>query len=152
MRIDVIHGPNLDRLGRRETSIYGAVTLAQIDDALVRRGTRLGVHVHATQSAHEGALVERIHAAADAGSSGVVINPAAYTHTSVALRDALLAVELPFIEVHLSNVYAREPFRHVSLLRDKALGVLCGLGPHGYLVALDAIVRHLRGTTDDLGA
>ena len=141
----ILNGPNLDRLGSRETSIYGAATLAQITDRVDRLAASLGVEVEHRQSAHEGALVEAIHRAADAGVVGAVVNAAAYTHTSVALRDALLAVDLPFVEVHLSNVARREPFRHTSLLADVAVGVIYGLGPIGYELALRALVERRRG-------
>jgi 3-dehydroquinate dehydratase-2 len=144
MRIDVVHGPNLDLLGTREPAVYGTMTLDALNETLVARGASLGVSVVCCQSAHEGALVDQIHAAWRAGTSGIVINPAAYTHTSVAIRDALLATSLPFVEVHLSNVYARESFRHVSLLRDVAVGVIVGLGPWGYQAALEFLVRTQR--------
>lgn len=143
-KILVVHGPNLDRLGRREPAVYGATTLADIDRRLVALGEELGCVVVSFQSAHEGALIERIHAAADDGETrGVVINPGGYTHSSVALRDALLAAGLPFVEVHLSNVHAREPFRRHSYFSDVAAGVITGLGAVGYELALRGLVAKL---------
>ncbi|MBP8297483.1 MAG: type II 3-dehydroquinate dehydratase [Burkholderiales bacterium] len=132
----VIHGPNLNLLGTREPAVYGATTLADIDRELQHVGQQHGVVVESFQSNHEGALVDRIQLARGAGVGFIVINPAAYTHTSVAIRDALAAVEVPFIEVHLSNVHKREPFRHHSYLSDQAVGVIAGLGAHGYGFAL----------------
>jgi 3-dehydroquinate dehydratase II len=132
----VLHGPNLNLLGTREPGVYGATTLAEIDRMMKTEGEKAGVSVESFQSNHEGALVERVHAARDAGVAFIVINPAAFTHTSVAIRDALAAVAVPFIEVHLSNVHRREPFRHHSYLSDVAVGVVAGLGPAGYRYAL----------------
>lgn len=142
-KILVLHGPNLNLLGRREPHIYGASTLADIDRDLVERARAAGFECTAFQSNSEAALIERIHAAFDDGTAFVVINPAAFTHTSIALRDALAGVQLPFIEVHLSNVHAREPFRHHSYFSDIAAGVICGLGAAGYGYALDAAINHL---------
>lgn len=139
MSLLVLHGPNLNLLGTREPGIYGAMTLAQIDDDLARIAADGGAKLHAFQSNHEGALIDRIHAARGDGTTHIVINPGGLTHTSVALRDALAAVALPFIEVHLSNIHRREPFRHHSYLSDLALGVICGLGADGYRLA----VHHL---------
>ncbi|GAP35268.1 type II 3-dehydroquinate dehydratase [Piscinibacter sakaiensis] len=136
MQILVLHGPNLNLLGTREPSVYGTTTLAQIDAELASIAADAGASLSSFQSNHEGALVDRIQAARTDGTQFIVINPAAYTHTSVALRDALAAVDLPFIEVHLSNVHQREPFRHRSYLSDLAVGVVCGLGPAGYRAAL----------------
>lgn len=136
----VLHGPNLNLLGTREPEVYGATTLADINAALVERARARGVTLAHFQSNHEGALVDRIHAARDEGVDFIIINPAAYTHTSVALRDALAGVAIPYIEVHLSNVHRREPFRHHSYLADQAVGVICGLGWRGYLAALDYII------------
>ncbi|CAJ0848040.1 type II 3-dehydroquinate dehydratase [Ralstonia flatus] len=139
----VLHGPNLNLLGTREPEVYGATTLADINAALVERAAARGVTLAHFQSNHEGALVDRIHAAKSEGVEFIIINPAAYTHTSVALRDALAGVVIPYIEVHLSNVHRREPFRHHSYLADQAVGVICGLGWRGYLAALDfAIDQH----------
>jgi 3-dehydroquinate dehydratase-2 len=136
MRIWVLHGPNLNLLGTREPGVYGTVTLADIDRDLTEAGARAGVQVECFQSNHEGALVDRIHQAPAAGVGFFVVNPAAYTHTSVAIRDALAAVAIPFIEVHLSNVHKREAFRHHSYLSDQAVGVIAGLGASGYRYAL----------------
>lgn len=135
-RILVLHGPNLNLLGTREPEHYGAQTLAEIDAALQEQGRAAGVTVECYQSNAEHALIERIHAARAEGVGYIIINPAAYTHTSVALRDALAAVAIPFIEVHLSNVHAREAFRHRSYFSDLAVGVISGLGAMGYLFAL----------------
>lgn len=137
----VVHGPNLDQLGRREPGVYGRTTLADIDARLASVGLELGTAVSCLQSNWEGALVDRLHAG---GFDGVVINPAGLTHTSVVLRDALLATGRPFVEIHLTNVHAREPFRHRSLLADVAVGVLGGFGPMGYELALRGLVAHLR--------
>jgi len=140
----VLHGPNLNLLGSREPGVYGMTTLAQIDRMLADEGAAAGVRVEAFQSNHEGALVDRIQGAPAAGVGFIVINPAAFTHTSVALRDALAAVAVPFIEVHLSNVHRREPFRHHSYLSDLAVGVIAGLGPSGYQYALQHAIASLR--------
>jgi 3-dehydroquinate dehydratase-2 len=143
MQLLVLHGPNLNLLGSREPGLYGSSTLADIDGALVAQAAALGVGLQTFQSNHEGALVDRIHEARGQ-VQGILINAAAYTHTSVALRDALLAVALPFVELHLSNTHAREPFRHHSTLADKALGVICGFGPDSYRLARDGLGAHLR--------
>ncbi len=135
-KILVLHGPNLNLLGTREPEHYGNQTLAEIDAALQEQGRAAGVTVECFQSNAEHALIERIHAARSEGVGFIIINPAAYTHTSVALRDALAAVAIPFIEVHLSNVHAREPFRRQSYFSDLAVGVISGLGAMGYLFAL----------------
>lgn len=141
-RILVLHGPNLNLLGRREPEIYGHTTLADIDAGLAELGKTLGCEVESFQSNHEGELVERIQQAMGT-RDGIVINPAAFTHTSVAIRDALAATGLPLVEVHLSNVFAREPFRHHSYVSDLALAVVSGLGASGYGAALEGLVRHL---------
>lgn len=142
-RLLVLHGPNLNLLGSREPEVYGRVTLEQIDQALSARAKEAGVELVAFQSNHEGHLVDRVHAAAAEGIEFIVINPAAYTHTSVALRDALAGVGIPFVEVHLSNVHRREPFRHHSYFSDQAEGVICGLGWKGYLYALEFALERL---------
>ena len=142
-RILVIHGPNLNLLGTREPEQYGRVTLTDINVGLARLAEAAGVELDAFQSNHEGALIERIHAAREQGVRAIIINPAAYTHTSVALRDALAAVAIPFVEVHLSNVHAREPFRHHSYFSDLAIGVICGLGHQGYMLALEYLLNKL---------
>ncbi|MGN5479936.1 type II 3-dehydroquinate dehydratase [Cupriavidus basilensis] len=133
----VLHGPNLNLLGTREPETYGHTTLVDIDAALAQHAADAGIALSSFQSNHEGALVDRIHAARTEGVDFIIINPAAYTHTSVALRDALAGVAIPFVEVHLSNVHRRESFRHHSYFSDLAVGVICGLGWHGYLLALD---------------
>lgn len=140
----VLHGPNLNLLGTREPAVYGHDTLADIDARLRAAGEAAGVAVHSFQSNGEAALVDRIHAAKSDETAFIIINPAAYTHTSVALRDALAAVAIPFIEVHLSNVHAREPFRHHSYFSDLAVGVITGLGAQGYELALAAALARLR--------
>jgi 3-dehydroquinate dehydratase-2 len=143
MRVLVIHGPNLNLLGTREPEIYGSTTLSDINLSLARLAEAAGVALEAFQSNHEGALIERIHAAREQGVGAIIINPAAYTHTSVALRDALAAVAIPFVEVHLSNVHAREGFRHHSYFSDLAIGVICGLGHDGYRLALEYLLNRL---------
>ena len=143
-RIWVLHGPNLNLLGTREPGIYGTTTLAQIDQGLADEGAAAGIRVESFQSNHEGALVDHIHAARAEGVAFIVINPAAFTHTSVAIRDALAGVGIPFIEVHLSNVHAREPFRHHSYFSDLAVGVIAGLGPSGYRAALRYAIDTVR--------
>lgn len=137
MQILVLHGPNLNLLGTREPGVYGNRTLDQIDTDLAQRAADAGAKLQTFQSNHEGALIDRVQAARHDGTRFIIINPAALTHTSVGLRDALAAVALPFIEVHLSNVHRREPFRHHSYFSDLAVGVICGLGADGYRLALD---------------
>ncbi len=139
----VLQGPNLDLLGTREPEVYGDQTLADITSRLDDVASVLGISLRHVQSNHEGELVEAVHGAWREGAVGAVVNAAAYTHTSVALRDAFGATALPFVEIHISNVYAREAFRHRSLLSDKALGVLCGLGTQGYELALRGLLGHL---------
>jgi 3-dehydroquinate dehydratase-2 len=136
-KVLVLHGPNLNLLGTREPETYGHTTLADIDAALASHAADAGIALSSFQSNHEGALVDRIHAARTEGVEFIIINPAAYTHTSVAMRDALAGVAIPFVEVHLSNVHRRESFRHHSYFSDLAVGVICGLGWQGYLLALD---------------
>lgn len=139
--IAVLHGPNLNLLGQREQAIYGAATLADIDRALAELGGELGVVPICSQHNGEGDLVEAIHAAGAAGCVGILINPAAYTHTSIAVRDALLGVGLPAVEVHLSNVHAREAFRHHSTIADVVVGRVMGFGPSSYLLGLRGLVE-----------
>lgn len=139
----VLHGPNLNLLGTREPGIYGATTLADIDHELADKARAAGHQLQSLQSNAEHVLVERIHEAGREGVRFILINPAAFTHTSVALRDALLAVSIPFIEVHLSNVHTREAFRHHSYFSDVAVGVICGLGAQGYQLALEAAIARL---------
>jgi 3-dehydroquinate dehydratase-2 len=133
----VIHGPNLNLLGTREPAVYGSTTLAQIDERLSQLAQAAGVDLASFQSNHEGALIDRLHAAKDTQVGFIIINPAAFTHTSVALRDALAALAVPFVEVHLSNVHRREPFRHHSYFSDLAEAVIAGMGPYGYEAALN---------------
>lgn len=140
-RILVIHGPNLNLLGKREPEVYGSKTLEDINSHLITHGKNHSCEVITFQSNHEGALVERIHQAYNEKVSFIIINPAAFTHTSIAIRDALLGVNIPFIEVHLSNVHAREPFRHHSYLSDKAQSVICGMGAYGYTAALQYVLQ-----------
>jgi 3-dehydroquinate dehydratase-2 len=144
MQILVLHGPNLNLLGTREPGVYGSQTLAQIDADLAKMAADAGFVLESFQSNHEGALVDQIQAARPDGCRFIIINPAAYTHTSVAMRDALAAVAIPFIEVHLSNIHQREAFRHHSLFSALAVGVICGLGASGYQLALAHVIEHLR--------
>ena len=137
----VLNGPNLNMLGVREPGVYGNLTLAEIEANLSRLAKQAGHSLTCFQSNAEGALVDRIHAAYQEAVDFILINPGAYTHTSIALRDALLATKIPFIEVHLSNVHAREPFRKHSYLSDIARGVICGFGPIGYELALTAALE-----------
>ncbi|WP_073603686.1 type II 3-dehydroquinate dehydratase [Vibrio aerogenes] len=142
-KILVLNGPNLNLLGQREPAHYGAQTLAQIVETLHRQAVDAGITLEHLQSNREYELIDKIHQAMG-NTDFIIINPAAFTHTSVALRDALLGVDIPFIEVHLSNIHAREPFRHHSYLSDKAQGVICGLGAQGYEFALSAAVKKLQ--------
>jgi len=144
LRILVLHGPNLNLLGTREPATYGSQTLDDINNELTQLGKSLQADVSNYQSNHEGELVDRLHQAGRDQFDGIIINPAAYTHTSVALRDALLAINLPFIEVHLSNVYQRESFRHQSFLSDIAHGVITGFGNTSYSLALRGLITQLR--------
>jgi 3-dehydroquinate dehydratase-2 len=139
----VLHGPNLNLLGERETQHYGRDSLAQIDARLRERAQGAGIELQTLQSNAEHVLVERVHVAKTDGTAFIIINPAAFTHTSVALRDALAGVRIPFIEVHLSNIHAREPFRRQSYFSDLACGVISGLGPVVYELALEAALRQL---------
>jgi len=142
-KILVVHGPNLNLLGDRETQHYGQDSLESINRRLVEQGRKAGHTVEAFQSNAEAPIIERIHAAKSDETAYIIINPAAFTHTSVAVRDALAAVRIPFIEVHLSNVHAREAFRRHSYFSDLAAGVITGLGAMGYELALDAASRAL---------
>jgi 3-dehydroquinate dehydratase-2 len=139
----VIHGPNLNLLGTREPDVYGTQTLADIESELSALAQTLGVEIACFQSNHEGELIDRIQQAMGQ-ETGVLINPGGFTHSSVALRDALVATALPIVEVHLSNVYARESFRQHSYVSPIALGVISGLGARGYLFGLEALVEHLK--------
>ena len=142
-KILVIHGPNLNLLGRREPALYGQATLAEIDADLAGIARGSGHDLSSFQSNSEGALIDRVHAAAKDGVAFIAINPGALTHTSIALRDALAAVKIPFIEVHLSNVHAREAFRHHSYLADLAVGVITGFGADSYRLGLMAALKRL---------
>ena len=139
----VLHGPNLNMLGQREPDKYGTTTLADINQQLSASASANGLQLDNFQSNAEHELVDRIHRARTEGIKFIIINPAAFTHTSVALRDAILASDIPFIEVHISNVHAREAFRHHSYFSDIAVGVICGLGPVGYQLALQAAINKL---------
>lgn len=139
----VLHGPNLNLLGKREPQVYGHETLSSIDEALTDRGKSLGVTVECVQSNHEGVLVDSIHAAMDV-HHGILINAGAYTHTSIALRDAIAAVKVPTVEVHLSNIYRREEFRHHSYIAAVAVGQISGFGANSYYLGLDALVHYIQ--------
>lgn len=142
-RAFILNGPNLNLLGTRETGIYGTTTLAGIEKLCAARAKALGLKADFRQSNHEGELVDWIHEAGKA-KAGIAINAGAYTHTSVALHDALKSVDVPVVEVHLSNIFAREPFRHHSYISPAALGVVCGFGPKGYELALEALAAALQ--------
>ena len=143
MHLLLLNGPNLNLLGQREPGIYGRETLASIEAALTAEAGDQGAQLECFQSNFEGALVDRIHQAMGI-SQGILINAGAYTHTSIALRDALAGVAIPYVELHLSNTHAREPFRHRSYLADRALGVVCGFGAQSYVLALQGLIHHLR--------
>jgi len=143
--IFVLHGPNLDRLGGREPELYGHETLAQIDRSLIALGASLGLEVECFQSAHEGVLIDRIHAASDAGVAGFLCNPGGLGPSSVSLRDAFLACGLPLVEVHCSNIAAREEFRRETLLSDVAVGCVSGFGGESYRLGLRGLAAHLKG-------
>jgi len=138
----VLNGPNLNLLGQRQPEVYGRTTLADIEAACTAHAASLGMDVAFLQSNHEGVMIDAIHAAKGT-HGGLVINAGAYTHTSIALMDAVASVELPTVEVHLSNIHAREEFRHISYLARVAIGQICGFGPRGYLMALDALAERL---------
>ncbi len=143
-RILVLHGPNLNLLGSREPDVYGRTTLVDIHAMMEARARAAGVQIESFQSNGEGELIDRVQAAGAEGIEFIIINPAGYTHTSVALRDALAAVGIPFIEVHLSNIFARESFRQHSYFSALAVGTICGLGAQGYLLALEAALARIR--------
>lgn len=140
----VLNGPNLNLLGTRQPEIYGHTTLADVEAMCVAHGEARGVQVACRQSNHEGALVDAVHAARGT-FDGIVLNAGAYTHSSIALHDAILGTQMPVIELHLSNIHARESFRHHSFIAPVAVGMICGFGPAGYILALDAMIGHLGG-------
>ena len=144
MNILVLHGPNLNLLGQREPEIYGHRTLADIDAELARLGDQLSVRIESFQSNHEGALIDRLQQAMQDGTNGILINPGGLTHTSIALRDTISALSMPVVEVHLSNIHAREAFRNQSYISPVVSGVVCGFGPDSYLLALRAILAKLK--------
>jgi 3-dehydroquinate dehydratase-2 len=144
MKILLINGPNLNLLGTREPAKYGSTTLPQVEAMLQEEARRLGVELACFQSNHEGGIVDRIHAARTEGVAGIVINPGAYTHTSVAIRDAFAGTAIPFAEIHISNVHAREPFRHHSYLSEIAAGIVVGFGVEGYVLALRGLVKKVQ--------
>ena len=143
MRVSVLNGPNLNLLGTREPALYGSVSLGEIEQLLRARASELEVDLAWSQTNHEGEFVDLIQGL-PSSADGAVINAAAFTHTSLAVRDGLLAIDFPFVEVHLSNIFAREEERRHSYLADLAIGVVVGFGPHGYLLGLDGLVQHLR--------
>jgi 3-dehydroquinate dehydratase II len=148
VRISVVHGPNLNLLGTREPEIYGETRLSDVNASLTALAGRLGVELEMFQSNHEGELVDHIQRSA-AGADGFLINAGAYTHTSIAVADALSGVARPYVEVHLSNVFAREAFRHHSYLAARAVGVICGFGAESYVLGLMGLVEHLNGSAGD---
>ena len=139
----LLNGPNLNLLGSREPEVYGATTLAEIEKAAIAQAQAAGAELACMQSNHEGDLIDRIQAAKAQGVEAIVINPGGLTHTSVALRDALAGVAIPFVEVHISNIYKRESFRHHSYLSELAAGVVCGLGPDGYRISIEFAIKKL---------
>ena len=143
MRILLLNGPNLNLLGERQPEIYGSATLADIENGIKAAAAEHGIEVRCVQSNHEGAMIDALQGAR-ADCDGIIFNPAGYGHTSVALRDALIATDLPAVEVHLSNLARRESFRHHTLTADVAIGQICGFGADGYQLALTALTRHLR--------
>lgn len=147
MHVTILNGPNLNLLGTRQPEVYGATTLADIEATCQRKADALGIEIEFHQSNHEGVLVDQIHAARSE-SDGLIINAGAYTHTSVALMDAVSSVSLPMVEVHLSNIHARESFRHTSFLSPVALGLICGFGAAGYVLALEGLHGHLLSDGD----
>jgi 3-dehydroquinate dehydratase-2 len=147
-RVVVLHGPNLNLLGTRDPAVYGTTTLAEIDKELARRAKDRGAKVRCAQSNLEGELVQHIQDA-KAWADAIVINPGGYTHTSVAIRDAIEAVGLPTVEVHLSNIHAREPFRHGSITAAKCIGQICGFGANSYYLGLDAALAHVEASARD---
>ncbi len=145
-QVHVLHGPNLNMLGKREPEIYGAQTLEEINQVLENKAHDLNIDLEVFQSNHEGEIVEKIHGLFESKTDGIIINPGAFTHTSVAIRDALLLISSPIVEVHLSNIYKREAFRHKSMLADIATGQITGFGSDGYQMALAAIAKMINDT------
>ena len=143
MSVLLINGPNLNLLGTREPDVYGSTTLTEVEAALTVQAAEAGLEVDCFQSNSEGELIDRIHAARTDGTAFIIINPGAFTHTSIAIRDAFQSVQVPFCEVHISNVYAREPFRHHSYLSDLAVGVMAGFGTRGYSLAMSFVIERL---------
>lgn len=143
-KILVLHGPNLNLLGAREPSVYGSISLNQINTSLIKEAKHANIELSCYQSNSESDLIQSIHQASNDKVNYIIFNPAAFTHTSIALRDALLAVAIPFIEVHISNIYSRETFRHHSYFSDIANGIISGLGARGYLLALQAIIEEFK--------
>ena len=141
----ILNGPNLNRLGKREPGIYGSATLADLEERLSRKASAMGYAIQAYQSNHEGELIDWIHRAEDEGAAGIIMNPGAFTHYSYAIRDAVAAVDIPFIEVHISNIHARESFRHTSVIAPEALGQIAGFGFLGYEMAMDALDNYRMG-------
>ncbi|MDR4936348.1 type II 3-dehydroquinate dehydratase [Rossellomorea marisflavi] len=141
----ILNGPNLNRLGKREPGIYGSETLADLEERLSRKASAMGYAIQAYQSNHEGELIDWIHRAEDEGVAGIIMNPGAFTHYSYAIRDAVAAVDIPFIEVHISNIHARESFRHTSVIAPEALGQIAGFGFLGYEMAMDALDNYRMG-------
>ncbi|GLI83293.1 3-dehydroquinate dehydratase [Rossellomorea marisflavi] len=141
----ILNGPNLNRLGKREPGIYGSETLADLEERLSRKASAMGYAIEACQSNHEGELIDWIHRAEDEGAAGIIMNPGAFTHYSYAIRDAVAAVDIPFIEVHISNIHARESFRHTSVIAPEALGQIAGFGFLGYEMAMDALDNYRMG-------
>ncbi|MFW0780387.1 type II 3-dehydroquinate dehydratase [Rossellomorea marisflavi] len=141
----ILNGPNLNRLGKREPGIYGSETIADLEERLSHKASAMGYAIEAYQSNHEGELIDRIHRAEDEGAAGIIMNPGAFTHYSYAIRDAVAAVDIPFIEVHISNIHARESFRHTSVIAPEALGQIAGFGFLGYEMAMDALDNYRMG-------
>ncbi|MDW0117324.1 type II 3-dehydroquinate dehydratase [Sporosarcina thermotolerans] len=145
MKLLVLNGPNLNRLGKREPDIYGAETLADVEQKLQTIASESFVELFFYQSNSEGALIDKIHEAYDFGYDGIIFNPGAYTHTSIAIRDAIASVDIPVIEIHISNIHSREPFRHTSLIAPVCIGQLSGFGTSGYELALQAFLLRRKG-------